>query len=134
MNNFKIKNKIFFEVNKTLIYNNNSILVIAVNKHSTLDYFVISKSDLIYINALDLYFVEFVERFKQVLADEIKNDINQNKFDYRMIKLLSSQILNSDNIHYLDFVFVFVKSKHKDKQMKNLKKVIVSVIKEISKC
>lgn len=134
MNNFKIKNKIFFEVNKTLIYNNNSILVIAVNKHSTLDYFVISKSDLIYINALDLYFVEFVERFKQVLADEIKNDINQNKFDYRMIKLLSSQILNSDNIHYLDLVFVFVKSKHKDKQMKNLKKVIVSVIKEISKC
>jgi hypothetical protein len=133
MNNFKIKNKIVFEVNKTLIYNNNSILVIAVNKHSTLDYFVISKSDLIYINALDLYFVEFVERFKQVLADEIKNDINQNKFDYRMIKLLC-QILNSDNIHYLDLVFVFTLYKNKDKQMKNLKKVIVSVIKEISKC
>lgn len=134
MNNFKIKNKIFFEVNKTLIYNNNSILVIAVNKHSTLDYFVISKSDLIYINALDLYFVEFVERFKQVLADEIKNDINQDKFDYKIIKLLTSQILSSNNIHYLDFVFVFIKNKKKEKTMKNLKKLIIKVIKEVSKC
>lgn len=127
-------NKIEYKHNKILIHKSKSILVIAINKHSTLDFFEINKYDLAYVELLEVYLVEFVDRLKQVLANEIKNDFSQEKFDYNIIKLLVSEVLNYNNIHYLDFIFVFIKNKNIDKKMKNLKRLFINVIKEVSKC